>query len=191
MRTGAKTMWITAGLAGLAVLVVAGIWSYPVSQGDAGSKLPFSGTRKARPVANVEFEDGEGARRSLVQFRGNVVLLNIWATWCTPCREEMPTLDRLQVKLGGPDFEVVALSIDQQGAAVARDFFKQIGIQALKLYVDSSAQAATKLGTFGLPTTLLIDREGREIGRHTGPAVWDAPEMVELLRRRIADGSTR
>ena len=191
MRTGAKTMWITAGLAGLAVLVVAGIWSYPVSQGDAGSKLPFSGTPKARPVANVEFEDGEGARRSLVQFRGNVVLLNIWATWCTPCREEMPTLDRLQVKLGGPDFEVVALSIDQQGAAVARDFFKQIGIQALKLYVDSSAQAATKLGTFGLPTTLLIDREGREIGRHTGPAVWDAPEMVELLRRRIADGSTR
>lgn len=191
MRTGAKTMWITAGLAGLAVLVVAGIWSYPVSQGDAGSKLPFSGTPKARPVANVEFEDGEGARRSLVQFRGKVVLLNIWATWCAPCREEMPTLDRLQVKLGGPDFEVVALSIDQQGAAVARDFFKQIGIQALKLYVDSSAQAATKLGTFGLPTTLLIDREGREIGRHTGPAVWDAPEMVELLRRRIADGSTR
>jgi thiol-disulfide isomerase/thioredoxin len=191
VRTGAKTMWITAGFAGLAVLVVAGIWSYPAPQGDAGSKLPFSGTPKARPVANVEFEDGEGARRSLAQFRGKVVLLNIWATWCAPCREEMPTLDRLQVKLGGPDFEVVALSIDQQGAAVARDFFKQIGIQALKLYVDSSAQAATKLGTFGLPTTLLIDREGREIGRHTGPAVWDAPEMVELLRRRIADGSTR
>ncbi len=112
--------------------------------------------------------------------RGKVVLLNIWATWCTPCRKEMPTLDRLQTALGGTDFEVVALSIDRRMDAV-RKFFAEIGIQKLAMYLDSSAKATRQLGAVGLPTTLLIDREGREIARLIGPAEWDSPDIAAFI----------
>ncbi len=98
----------------------------------------------------------------------------------------MPALDRLQARLGGHDFEVVALSIDQQGPQAVRKFFDEMGIKALRLYIDPSAQAAFKLGVVGVPSTLLIDRGGREIGRHAGPAKWDAPEIVQDLERRIS-----
>src|SRR3546814_2217971 len=105
-----------------------------------------------------------------------MILLNIWATWCGPCREEMPTLDRLQARLGGPDFEVVALSIDRAGIAVVSEFYDEIRVQHLAEYIDESAKAAGQLNAVGLPTTLLIDREGQEIGRQVGPAEWDAHE---------------
>ncbi len=98
----------------------------------------------------------------------------------------MPALDRLQPKLGGPDFEVVALSIDQQGPQVVREFLDEVGVKALQLYIDPTGQSAFKLATRGLPTTLIIDRKGREIGRRVGPAEWDAPTLVEELRSIIA-----
>jgi thiol-disulfide isomerase/thioredoxin len=138
-----------------------------------------------RPVADVGFEDGNGRKRTLANFRGKVVLLNLWATWCGPCRKEMPTLDRLQSKLGSKDFEVVALSIDRGGQAVVKSFYDEINIQALALYVDATAQAQDKLGAVGIPTTLLLDREGREIGRVTGPAEWDSPEVIDVIRRYL------
>jgi len=117
----------------------------------------------------------------LANFHGKVVLLNLWATWCGPCREEMPTLDRLQAKLGGPDFEVVALSIDQEGVAVVKDFYEELGLKALSIFVDESMTAPVALKALGVPTTLLISREGQEIGRHTGPAEWDSPEVKALI----------
>src|SRR6059036_412289 len=92
-----------------------------------------------------------GRPTTLADFRGKVVLLNVWATWCEPCREEMPTLDRLQARLGGERFQVVALSVDQQGASIARKFYDEFAIKALPLYVDPTAKAAFTLDAPGLP----------------------------------------
>ena len=148
------------------------------------SPLPFARiTSKELPP--LAFEDAQGRKRSIADFRGKMVLMNVWATWCAPCREEMPALDRLQAELGGPGFQVVALSVDQQGPEIARRFYKEIGVKALEFYIDRSARAAFQLDAPGLPATLLIDRQGREIGRHVGAVKWDTPEVVEELRRRI------
>lgn len=139
-----------------------------------------------RPLPELRFEDGDGRPRALTAFRGKIVLLNVWATWCAPCRREMPTLDRLQAALGGPGFEVVALSIDRAGIAAVAEFYAEIGVERLAKYIDASGSAARRLDAVGLPTTLLIDREGREIARHVGPAEWDTPEMLSFLRRHLS-----
>lgn len=138
-----------------------------------------------QPVPALAFQDGEGRPLSLENFRGKVVVLNIWATWCAPCREEMPTLDRLQAKLGGADLEVLALSIDQGGPAAVREFFRAIGIKHLRLYIDPTSQALNALDILGIPATLLIDRQGRELGRLVGIAKWDSLEMVAFLKMVI------
>lgn len=135
-----------------------------------------------RPVAALTFQGGEGQPLSVDAFRGKVAVLNLWATWCAPCREEMPTLDGLQAKLGGADLEVLALSIDHGGTKVIRQFFREIGVKYLRLYIDPSGQALNALNILGIPTTLLIDRRGRELGRLTGIAKWDSPEMVNFLQ---------
>lgn len=139
-----------------------------------------------KPIASIAFEDGQGRPRSLAEFRGKVVLLNIWATWCGPCRREMPSLDRLQGLLGGSDFEVVALSIDRAGLEVVRKFYADVGIRNMGIYIDSSGRATRELATVGVPATLLIDRGGRELGRLVGPAEWDEPDIVQFLKRVIA-----
>lgn len=139
-----------------------------------------------KPIASIAFEDGQGRPRSLAEFRGKVVLLNIWATWCGPCRREMPSLDRLQGLLGGSDFEVVALSIDRAGLEVVRKFYAEVGILNMAIYIDSSGKATRQLATVGVPATLLIDRTGRELGRLVGPAEWDEPDIVQFLKRVIA-----
>jgi len=151
----------------------------------AAAEPNFALVDPPKALPDVRFVDGDGRNRALSDFRGKVVLLNVWATWCIPCRKEMPTLDRLQGTLGGADFQVVALSIDRQGLAVVRKFYGEIGIKYLGMHVDSSGKAARELGAVGLPTTLLIDREGREISRLVGPAEWDAPDMIAFIRRRI------
>ena len=97
----------------------------------------------------------------------------------------MPTLDHLQSKLGGKDFELVALSIDRGGQAAVKSFYDEINIRALALYVDATAQAEDNLGAVGIPTTLLLDREGLEIGRVTGPAEWDSPVVIDMIRRYL------
>jgi thiol-disulfide isomerase/thioredoxin len=139
-----------------------------------------------KPIASIAFEDGQGRRRNLAEFRSKVVLLNIWATWCSPCRREMPSLDRLQGLLGGSDFEVVALSIDRAGLEVVRKFYADIGIRNLAIYIDSAGKAPRELATIGVPATLLIDRDGRELGRLVGPAEWDEPDILQFLKRVIA-----
>lgn len=144
-----------------------------------------------KPVPEIQFQDGDGRALTLADFHGKMVLLNIWATWCGPCREEMPTLDRLQAKLGGPNFEVVALSIDREGIPAITKFFGEVGVKHLAMYVDSSARAGPVLGAVGLPTSLLIDRKGQEIGRLVGPAEWDSPKMVEFIRGFLAKSSSQ
>ena len=144
-----------------------------------------------RPVPRIAFVDGDGRERTLEDFRGRIVLLNLWATWCVPCVEEMPTLDDLQKELGGPGFEVVALSVDRGGAQAIDEFYEALGLGFLAIHNDPSADAFAKLGAGALPTTLLIDREGREVGRLVGPAEWDAPEMIAWLRRFVPEAGSR
>jgi thiol-disulfide isomerase/thioredoxin len=136
------------------------------------------------PLSGVRFQDGQGKELSLEDFRGRVVLLNLWATWCAPCRKEMPALDRLQMQLGGPGFEVVAVSIDRDPELV-REFFREHGIESLALYIDASGDITGTLRAIGIPTTLLVDREGREIWRMTGPAEWDAPPSVAAIHKHV------
>ena len=190
-----KAGLVTLGLSVLALGIVAA-W---VTRGPSERALDPRSTAEVRPastfaphasrhaIANVEFEDGQGRKRTLADFRGKVVLLNVWATWCTPCRAEMPTLDRLQQRLGGADFEVVALSIDRGGQAAVKSFFDEIDVRALAIYVDSTAEASGKLGAIGVPTTLLIDREGREVARYTGPKEWDRPEVIEIIEHYLPE----
>jgi thiol-disulfide isomerase/thioredoxin len=170
---------------GAVALVAVALGTY-FGMWQADSKLPFGRAGRPKPIPELSFQDAEGRAHTLAEFRGKVVLLNVWATWCEPCREEMPALDRLQAAIGGGPFQVVPLSVDQQGLAIARKFYAQVGIKALPLYVDPSAKAAFTLEAPGLPVTLLVDRSGREIGRHLGAVKWDSPEVVERLRRVIA-----
>jgi thiol-disulfide isomerase/thioredoxin len=139
-----------------------------------------------KPIPTIAFEDELGRAQSLTDLRGKVVLLNIWATWCGPCRREMPALDRLQATLGGPEFEVVALSIDRSGIEAVRKFYTDVGVRNLALRIDNSGKAARELGAVGLPATVLIDRQGHEIGRLMGPAEWDEPGIVEFLKHVVA-----
>jgi thiol-disulfide isomerase/thioredoxin len=138
-----------------------------------------------KAVAAINFDDGEGHARSLADFKGKVVLLNIWATWCIPCRKEMPALDRLQANLGGPDFEVVPVSIDRGGRETVAGFYAKTDIRNLAMYIDASGQAVRTLGAVGLPTTVIVNRAGYEIDRIIGPVEWDAPEIADFLQRII------
>lgn len=147
-----------------------------------GRALRIERAATPRPLPELRLVDGAGAPRALADFRGRVILLNVWATWCVPCREEMPALDRLQAMLGGPDFEVVPLSIDRGGAFVVKGFYEELDLRALQIYVDQSGEALTKLGAVGIPLTLLVDRDGRELWRHLGPAEWDKPAAVNRIR---------
>jgi thiol-disulfide isomerase/thioredoxin len=128
-----------------------------------------------RPIPPVAFTDEAGHSLSLADVKGRAVLLNLWATWCVPCQKEMPSLDRLQAKLGGPRFQVIAVSIEKQGGAVVRPFYRQLGLQALGVYLDPSGKAPSTLGIQGVPATLLIDVNGCEIGRKLGALEWDSP----------------
>lgn len=155
-------------------------------------KLPgFARVEAQHPVPPLRFVDGDGKPRALADFRGRVILLNLWATWCPPCRKEMPNLDRLQEQLGGPDFEVVALSIDRGGLFAVQSFFDEMDLRHLKIYVDASAEAMAALGAVGLPTTLLVDRSGRERWRVVGPVEWDKPEVIERLRRYLKNDDAK
>jgi len=186
-------------LLGAAALALAGF--YVLAVFEFVSQTPRTGSKRLtstaqlgafvmheapRPLAEIVFVDGDGQSLMLADFRAKTVLLNIWATWCVPCRKEMPTLDALQGQLGGAEFQVVALSIDRAGAEVVRKFYAEIGIGNLALFIDTSMRAALALGTVGLPTTLLIDAEGRERGRLVGPAEWNSPEMIAFLKAHVA-----
>ncbi len=172
-----------AGLS--AALVVVASWYFAAAQEAAKHFVMHDGPKA---VAAISFRDEGGQVRTLADFKGKIVLLNLWATWCVPCREEMPALDRLQAALGGPDFEVVPLSIDRAVDAVKK-FYAETGVHNVGIFIDTSGQAARALGAMGVPTTLLIDRAGREVGRITGPAEWDAPQMVEFVKPVIAKAS--
>ncbi len=141
-----------------------------------------------KDMADVSFFDESGKERALSEWRGRVVLLNLWATWCAPCRKEMPTLAGLETRLGSKDFEVVAISVDRKGAETSGAFLIENHATALTLYADPSATVLEKVKAVGLPASILIDRQGREIGRMFGPAEWNGPDAERLIRAAIAEG---
>src|SRR5260370_4036055 len=145
----------------------------------------FSFFDQPRALPELRFVDGENRALSLADFLGRPVLLNIWATWCVPCRKEMPALDRLQAAIGDSEFVVLPLSIDRRGLPVVKQFYQELGLKSLGIYVDQSGNASSALNAVGVPTTLLIDRDGREIGRKIGPAEWDSPETIALIREQL------
>ena len=133
----------------------------------------------------VSFHDSAGQAKSLADWHGRTVLLNMWATWCVPCRREMPALDALQQKLGGPDFEVVAVDIDTRDLGKPRAFLHDIGVNNLAYYSDASAKVFQDLKAagkaIGMPTTLVVDPNGCEIASLSGPAEWASPDGVKFV----------
>jgi len=157
----------------------------------SGNQLELSVFYQPHALPEVRFQDDQGRDLTLGDFRGRVVVLNVWATWCVPCQKEMPTLDRLQARLGGKDFLVVALSIDRKGVEAVRGFYQEVGVENLAIYVDPSGKGSRALAIPGVPTTLLIDQGGREVARKMGEAEWDGPEMVSLVERTMHGQSAR
>jgi len=142
-------------------------------------------------MPDLAFKDAQGHDKTLNDWRGRTVLLNLWATWCVPCRREMPALDALQARLGGPNFEVVTVNIDTRNPEKPLAFLKEVGVTHLAYYSDDSAHAFEDLKeagkAFGMPTTVIVDRSGCEIGDMAGPAEWANDDGVKLVSAAIGD----
>jgi thiol-disulfide isomerase/thioredoxin len=158
----------------------------PLAGLNKGAMAPLLVRPQPLDLPEFTFADADGKPKSLADFRGKIVLLNIWATWCVPCREEMPALDALETKLGGKDFAVLAVNIDKGGADKAAAFLKETGATHLALYTDPSGKLFSTLKAVGMPTTLIIDRNGKEIARLVGPADWASPEAIAVIEAAIA-----
>jgi thiol-disulfide isomerase/thioredoxin len=200
---------VAGAIAGLG-LGLAGVYGFSALRGNAGGdpacRPAVALAKKVAPFARGEvaavnvaksplkipdlaFEDAAGKKLSLADFRGRTVLLNLWATWCVPCRKEMPTLDALEGELGGPRFQVVAVNIDTRNPERPKQFLKDIGVKKLSYYADPSAKAFQDLKAigraFGMPTTLLVDPHGCEIGSIAGPAEWASKDAVALIEAAL------
>jgi thiol-disulfide isomerase/thioredoxin len=158
----------------------------PLAKGEVAA---VSVASEARRVPDLTFRDASGQEKKLTDWRGRTVLLNLWATWCVPCRKEMPALDALQQKLGGPDFEVVAVNIDTRDPEKPKAWLNETGISHLAYYADPSAKVFQDLKAvgraIGMPTTLLIDASGCELGVLAGPAEWASEDAIRLVSAAI------
>jgi thiol-disulfide isomerase/thioredoxin len=154
----------------------------PLVRGEVAAVSVANAPKSLPPLA---FKDGSGAAKTLADWHGRTVLLNLWATWCVPCRKEMPALDALQAKLGAADFEVVSINIDTRDPDKPKDWLKHVGIHTLAYYADNSAKVFQDLKAvgkaFGMPTTLLVDPNGCELAILAGPAEWASDDAVKLV----------
>jgi len=193
-----------AGLIGLAGVYGLGRLKRPAGDGACAAAVDVA--RKIAPLAHGEvaavtmasaplrlpdlaFEDADGKPRKLSDWRGKTVLLNLWATWCVPCRKEMPALDELQGKLGGKDFEVVAINIDTRDPDKPRNFLKEAKLTKLAYFTDQKAKTFQDLKSvgraLGMPTSVLVDAQGCEIGTIAGPAEWASEDAIKLIKAAV------
>ena len=142
----------------------------------------FTLIKPLRPAPDIPLRDEKGASVTLAKFKGKVVLVNFWATWCAPCVREMPALDALQAKFGTDRFVIVAVSLDRLGFAKINPFLERIGVGRLTVLLDQKRALYRKVNGQGLPTTLLLDHEGKVRGYLEGPAEWDGKEAEALIR---------
>lgn len=192
---------VAAGVVGLGAFYGAG--SFKRASGDPACANAAVLARKIAPLAHGEvaavtiatapqlmpdlaFDDAEGKPRKLSEWRGKTVLVNLWATWCVPCRKEMPALDSLQGQLGGKDFEVVAINIDTRDAEKPKNFLKDANLTRLGYFSDAKAKVFQDLKNvgkaLGMPTSVLIDAKGCEIGNLAGPAEWASDDAIRLIK---------
>ncbi len=143
-------------------------------------------------LPDLAFEDADGKARKLSDWRGKTVLVNLWATWCVPCRKEMPALDSLQTKLGGKDFEVVAINIDTRDAEKPKNFLKDGNLTRLSYFSDKNAKVFQDLKNIGkalgMPTSVLVDGQGCEIANIAGPAEWASDDAIKLIKAAVQPG---
>ena len=168
---------IAAGLAAIYML-----WEQEGEDaGELGGVGKFDARTQPEEAPEISFEDGEYQKRTLADFRGQIVVVNFWATWCAPCIRELPSLDRLQKRLKHKGVTVIALSLDRGGVDEVKAFYADNGIHNLDVFVDKTMDAQQAFDIPGLPTTVLIDREGRDRGRLIGPANWDSKDAKKLV----------
>ena len=184
-------MWVTRLVVTGFVLVLLATAAAPATRaGQPPLEGPLAGnfTLLAPPVPAPEVAVGDafGGQRKLADYKGSVVLVNFWATWCAPCVYEMPSLDRLQAALGEEGLTVMAVSVDRQGLPLVRDFYRDNRLQALDIFLDPYGDLATELKVQGLPTSFLIDKRGRVVGKLQGSLEWDIPEVEKLIRYYLA-----
>lgn len=193
------------GLAGFAALY--GLSPSRAPSGDPTCKAAVATAQRIAPLAHGEvaaltmaaaplklpdltFEDAEGKPKKLSDFRGKTLLVNLWATWCVPCRKEMPALDELQGKLAGPSFEVVAINIDTRDPEKPKTFLKEANLVRLGYFSDSKAKVFQDLKAIGralgMPTSVLVDPQGCEIATIAGPAEWASEDALKLIRAATA-----
>ncbi|HVJ52969.1 MAG TPA: TlpA disulfide reductase family protein [Aliidongia sp.] len=181
---------------GLAVVcgVIVTVWHF-AAVGDTGGTPPLDGemiqfslATPPVPAPEIGFTDAQNAKLDFSAFKGKVTLVNMWATWCVPCVREMPTLETLKETHDSDKFAVVTISEDRGGAKVVDEFFDQHGLGKLTRYLDPKSEIGRGLKLRGLPTTILLDAEGRELGRFEGGANWASPEAVALIDWYVKQG---
>ena len=164
----------------------------PLAHGEVAAAVVAADPRR---LPALSFRGATGAQETLAQWRGRAVLLNLWATWCVPCRKEMPALDALQAKLGGPAFQVVAVNIDTRDPDKPKAWLKEVGINRLAYYADPSAKVFQELKAVGkavgMPTTILVDPSGCEIATLSGPAEWASEDAVKFVQAAIGNGQAQ
>lgn len=172
------------------LLLLAGVIAAPFLIGKLQNALePYLKTQpllrvleQPRAISKFAFEDAAGRMIGLKEFKGEFLLVNVWATWCPPCRKEMPSLERLQTFFAGKNrLRVIALSVDRIGFPQLQAFYNVIGVESLALYRGNESEVLGSLGIAGLPTTLLLDPNGMEIARLVGPTEWDDPQVVSQI----------
>lgn len=150
------------------------------------SKLgQFVPSPQPTPAPTISLTEPSGSTVDLSDFKGKLVLLNFWATWCEPCLREMPSIERLQSRLGDR-IAVLAVSQDRGGAKTVEPFIQKLGLKSVKIYIDPKSAVGHALGVKGLPTSLLIDRDGKVLGRVEGAAEWDSPKIMAVIDRFLS-----
>ena len=168
------------------------LYSKPAEEGKprletkAGFSAKFVTHAAKKPLPEMALQNADGSAADLAALKGDMVLVNFWATWCAPCRKEMPQLDALAARYQDKGVRVVTLSVDRSGAKKGEAFLDDLGVTHVTRFYDPSYKSARAAALIGLPTTLLLDRNGFEIGRLAGEADWDAPDVHALLDRYLA-----
>lgn len=177
-----RRSFVAGALAGLASPALANVGPELAK----GTLEKFQLAKQPKPLPDLAFNDADDKPLRLADYKGKAVLLNFWATWCAPCVKEMPSLDRLQAEMGKDKFVVLPLSLDGPTRAKVAPFYQDRKLANLGVYFDKGRKAMQALDVSILPTSILVDAQGRELGRFEGEADWDKPEALALIRAAVS-----